>query len=238
MSISAYEPACSSVTSVVAAPGAGAAAGEDLPADVGVRPPQQGHALRHRGRAALRVGLEHEVPLVAHHPADGEPRGAGGVGQPAGVLRRAAAAGQPDVDVDQHLAHPAVDGGPQHRVGVDGDGHPRAGVDDVAEAAHREHLVGQQQVLAQTGRGQPSTSRTVAQVKPVCPSAACRRASPLVLCALTCGRSRVPGHASAIIARLRSSAAPSTSSAGVVSSAASRGLPHEPITHEPSTVRR
>ena len=36
----------------------------------------------------------------------------------------------------------------------------------------------------------PSTSRMVAQVKPVCPRSAMRRASAVVLNALTCGRSR------------------------------------------------
>ena len=60
----------------------------------------------------------------------------------------------------------------------------------------------------------PSTSRIVAQVKPGCPSSAWRRASAVDLCALTCGRSRAPGSAAAIVARLCSSAATSTSERG------------------------
>src|SRR4051794_13874367 len=61
----------------------------------------------------------------------------------------------------------------------------------------------------------PSTSRIVAQVKVRWPVWACIRASAVHLWALTCGRSRGPGSAAAIVVRLRSSAAPSTSKAGV-----------------------
>src|SRR6185312_7386063 len=61
----------------------------------------------------------------------------------------------------------------------------------------------------------PSTSRTVAQVNVRCPYAAWRRASSVVLCALTCGRSRGPGSAAALVARLCSGAAASSSGAGV-----------------------
>src|SRR4051794_16972855 len=61
----------------------------------------------------------------------------------------------------------------------------------------------------------PSTSRTVAQVAPGEPAARCQRASSVPLCALTCGRSRAPGSASAIVVRFASSRSASTSSAGV-----------------------
>ena len=64
----------------------------------------------------------------------------------------------------------------------------------------------------------PSISAMVAQVNAVCPSAAWRAASAVHLCALTWGRSSAPGNASAIVRRLASRRAASTTSAGVVSS--------------------
>ena len=51
------------------------------------------------------------MALVAHHAADLEATGPGGVGESTGVLGRAAAAGEADVHVDQHLAHAAGGGG-------------------------------------------------------------------------------------------------------------------------------
>ena len=67
----------------------------------------------------------------------------------------------------------------------------------------------------------PSTSRMVAQVKPRCPASAWRRASAVVLCALTWGRSRGPGRAAAMVAMFRSRAPASTTRAGVATEARS-----------------
>ena len=50
----------------------------------------------------------HEVALVAHHAAHLEALGPGQVGQAAGVGGVAAAAGEADVHVDQHLADAAA----------------------------------------------------------------------------------------------------------------------------------
>src|SRR5271154_6358970 len=64
----------------------------------------------------------------------------------------------------------------------------------------------------------PSISCTVAQGNPAWPAAAWWEASAVHLCALTCGRSRCPGRASALVPILASSPRASTRSAGVVPS--------------------
>src|SRR5438552_11082597 len=65
----------------------------------------------------------------------------------------------------------------------------------------------------------PSTSRMVAQVNPGWPACAWRLAKEVHLWALTWGRRRDPGRASAIVLRLWPTAPASTTRAGVVSSA-------------------
>jgi hypothetical protein len=65
----------------------------------------------------------------------------------------------------------------------------------------------------------------VAQVNPACPAAAWRRASAVHLCALTCGRSRAPGRAAAMVAMLADSTAASAISAGVGMSLRRRAMP-------------
>ena len=70
-------------------------------------------------------GLHHEVALVAHDAAHLEALRPREVGEASGVFGVAAAPGQADVDVDQHLADPASRGGVDRRFGVDRDGDPR-----------------------------------------------------------------------------------------------------------------
>src|SRR6478735_11239929 len=64
----------------------------------------------------------------------------------------------------------------------------------------------------------PSISRVVAQQKPLWPATASSWARAVDLNALTCGRSRLPGRAAAMVATLWSNASMSTISAGVGSS--------------------
>src|SRR6185503_5766624 len=98
--------------------------GDDLAADVRGGPAQQGHAVRGHGPALAGVGDQHQVTLVAHDTADLESLRPGQVGDPAGVLGCAAAAGEADVDVDEHLAQ-AAGGGRLDGLGrVDRDGDP------------------------------------------------------------------------------------------------------------------
>src|ERR1700736_2134424 len=64
----------------------------------------------------------------------------------------------------------------------------------------------------------PSTSRMVAHVKVRWPASSWRRARAVLLCAFTCGRSRAPGSAVAMVEMLWSKASRSTRRAGVTSS--------------------
>ena len=57
-------------------------------------------------------------------PRTSEPLAPGQLGQPSGVGRVAAAAGEADVDVEQHLADAGSHGGLDRRLGVDGDRDP------------------------------------------------------------------------------------------------------------------
>ena len=72
----------------------------------------------------------------------------------AGVGRAAAAAGEPDVHVDEHLAQSRrrsrVDG--LRRVDGDRDAGPVLRCGERSQPVAVEHLVGQQQIVAQTGR--------------------------------------------------------------------------------------
>ena len=138
---------------LVEVPGAGAAARHDLAPDGLVGGHQQRHRLGHPRLAGRPVLEPDQVALVAHHPPHLETPAPGPVGQRCGLVGRAAAAGEPDVDVDEHLAHPAVGRGVDGLGRVDGHGDPGSGLDQGAEAAGVEHLVGQQQVVAQAGRG-------------------------------------------------------------------------------------
>src|SRR4029453_906444 len=66
----------------------------------------------------------------------------------------AAAPRQAHVHVDQHLAHPAVGRGVHGHVGVDGPGHlGGARRDHGTQPPAVEHLVGQEQVVAEPGGG-------------------------------------------------------------------------------------
>ena len=101
-------------------------------------------------------------------------------------------------------------------VGVDRDGDPRVAVGHRAQPvgvdASRWRAAGRRRARRRPCRRSRGASR---RRTPRCPIAAWRRASAVVLCAFTCGRSRAPGSAAAIVARLCSSAAASTTSAGV-----------------------
>ncbi len=152
VSISAYDPAWISVATVLSAY-------VPVPPAETTSPPTSAAARLSRAmqsavsvRRSVGVGEQHEVALVAHHAAHLEPRGPGQVGDPAGVLGRAAAAREADVDVDEHLAHPAGRGRRDGLGRVDRDGDPGP-VGQRAEPARVEHLVGQQQVVAEPGRG-------------------------------------------------------------------------------------
>ena len=92
-----------------------------------------------------------DVALVAHDAAHGQARGARPLGQPAGVLGPAPAAGEADVDVDQHLADAGTCRGDDGLLGVDRDRHAGAGAGQRAEPGRVDHLVGQEEVLAESG---------------------------------------------------------------------------------------
>ena len=130
-------------------------AGGDDVATGGVAGGQQHrHRLLDPWRPSWSRRLAHEVALVAHHAAHREPAGAGQVGEAPGVLGVAPAPGHAHVDVDEHLADAAVGRGRHRRRSESTATVTRApGLDDGAEAAGVEHLVGQQEVVAETGGG-------------------------------------------------------------------------------------
>ena len=197
----------------------GAARRDEVATHRVVRP----HELRHRDLDhldPLRPVLEpDDVPLVAHDPPHGEAGRPGPVRQTPGVLRTAAAT---------RAARRSRRRAPLARP-------PRAAASTVASestatvtrapvrASAPSRLASATSLASnrsspRPASAMPSISFTVAQVKAVLPRAAWRAASAVHLCALTCGRSRSPGSASAIVRRLASRAAASTTSAGVVSS--------------------
>ena len=173
---------------------------------------------RARGARSSRPTMWPSYPMT---PRTDEPGGAGPVGQPAGVLGSATATREADVDVDEDLGHPRPRRGVDRRVRVDGDRDARARCAPARRAGSRRPPRWPAGGRRRARRAPSPPSRAmVAQVKP---GVARRRpggaASAVHLCALTCGRSRSPGRASAMVRRLASSPAASTSSAGVVSSA-------------------
>lgn len=131
--------------------GAGAAGRHDLAADLGVGREEQAHG--GPDEIGLRLdGLAHEVALVAHDPSHLETPAPGECGDATRVDRGAAATGEAHVDIDENLAHTPGCGGVDGLGRVDGDGHPGgAGLDDASQTGAVEHLVGEQQVLAQIG---------------------------------------------------------------------------------------
>ena len=138
---------------VVQVVGAGPARRGDVAADVVVGAAQQGHRLGHLLGPTAPVGVADDVALVAHDAADVQPPGPCELGQTTGVLGPAPAAGESDVDVDEHLG-PGVCGHLDRLGGVDRHGHAGVtAVDQVAQAWGVERLVGQQQVVAQPGVG-------------------------------------------------------------------------------------
>ena len=94
-----------------------------------------------------------DVALVAHHAAHGQAGRARSLGQPAGVRGTAAAAGESDVDVDEHLTDAGSRRGGDRLLRVDGHGHAGAGPGERAEPGGVGHLVGQEEVLAEAGVG-------------------------------------------------------------------------------------
>ena len=190
-----------------------------------MRREQQRHRLFALRDARGAVGVADDVALVAHDAAHVESRGAGVVGERAGLVGRDAAAGEADVDVDDALVHAAGRRRGDRRRRVDGDRDPRARRGDRAEPARVDHLVGQQQVVAEAGGGHALdlAHRRAREVRCGRPSR-WRVASAVDLCAFTCGRSRAPGSAADIVAMLWSNAAASTTRAGVVRSAVVRGV--------------
>ena len=93
-------------------------------------------------------------------------------------------------------AHAGRDGGLDGLRRVDGHRDPRPAAHQGAEPGGVDHLVGQQQVVAQAGRGHPlHLPDGGAGEGRGGPRRAWRRASAVHLCALTWGRSRGPGRA-------------------------------------------
>ena len=143
---------------VVQVVGAGATGGHHVAAHEQVGGHEGGHAgLELRGALAPRHHA-HQVALVAHHAPHGQPGRAGVIGQAARLLGRAPAPPEADVHVDQHVAQPGRGRGGDGLGRVDGDRDAHAvplhGVGQRAQASHVEHLVGHEQVVAHTGRGQ------------------------------------------------------------------------------------
>ena len=96
------------------------------------------------------------MALVPHHPPHLQPRRPGAVGQPAGVGRVAATAWETDVDVDHHLSHATGGGGVDGGVRVDGQRHARlARVRECSQTGRVDDLVGEKDVVAEPGPGQP-----------------------------------------------------------------------------------
>ncbi len=81
------------------------------------------------------------------------------------------------------------------RLGVDGHGDPDAPAYQLAEPGGIHHLVGQQQIVGQSGSGHPLDLGDGRTGEGAVAASACRAASPVHLCALTCGRRRLPGSA-------------------------------------------
>ena len=143
-------------------------------------------------------------------PRTVRPCRAGQVGEAAGVVGRATAAGEPDVDVDEHVA----DAGRRGRV----DGRRRCRRRR-SSARRRPGRPMPRRPSRRGGRGRaprwpaagrdparraamPTISRGVAQVNVVCPWRAWAAAMAVHLWAFTWGRSRGPGRKPAIVARL------------------------------------
>ena len=93
------------------------------------------------------------MAFVPHHAAHDEAGGPRAVGQVAGVLRPATAAGEPDVHVDQHFGDTGTCRGRDGLLGVHCDGHPRPLPGERAEPGRVGHLVGEEKVLSEAGVG-------------------------------------------------------------------------------------
>jgi hypothetical protein len=133
---------------------AGAAGGHDRAAHISVGREQQidrGVDLR---PLLGQVRDHHEMTLVTHDAAHLAVGAARRLGKAAGVFRRAAAARQPDVHVDQHVGDARSHRGIDRGFAVDRDRHAGADlrVRNGPETIRIEHLVRQQQVVAEPGR--------------------------------------------------------------------------------------
>ncbi len=148
---------------------AGAAARDDISPNLGCGGKQQVHRLGGAFDAFGAVGHHHQVALVAHHPAHFEPRRAGGLPKTWCVGRIAATSGEPDVDVDEHRAHPSGRRSRNRLVTVDCDGDVGP-VGQGTEAGGVQGFVGQQQVVGQPGRHEPLDLAGRRSAEPVVPT--------------------------------------------------------------------
>ena len=130
-----------------------AARRDQLSSDGLVGREQKLHAVRCRALPDGPVLDADDVALVAHDTSHAEFLGPGQVRQTAGVLGRASAAGEADVDVDDDVTHTArgsrLDGG--LRVDGECDAGLRVHRDERAETPCVDHLVGQQEVSTEPG---------------------------------------------------------------------------------------
>src|SRR5262249_12258332 len=94
----------------------GAAAGDELAADVGVRVEQHAHRGLRLLLARRSIRDADDVALVAHHSAHAEPGRARRVGQRSGALDRTPAARHADEHVDHDLLQPRSNGGVDRRL--------------------------------------------------------------------------------------------------------------------------
>ena len=114
--------------------------------------------------------------------------------------------GQTDVHVDDDLARlPRPQRPPPSGVRIDGHGHPGSCADEAAEPVGVDHLVGQEEIVAETGA---SHALHLGDGRAGEPVMAVRRlaldANEVHLWAFTWGRRRGPGRAAAMVARLSS----------------------------------
>src|ERR1019366_1758401 len=153
---------------------------------------QQFHCIRRQLLTSRSIARANNVSFVTHHTADLETFAARQVREPPCIARSTTASRQADVYVDENFPYPGLGGGENGGRGIDGN---RDACLDGRKAARIEHFVGEQEI--------------VAQVKRLWPARACILARAVHLWALTCGRSRGPGTAAAMVLRLCSKASAS-----------------------------
>ncbi len=106
-----------------------------------------------RGGALGSIGDADGVPFVAHHAAYRHAARTSQVRDTCRVVRPATAPRHPDIHVDEHLADACARGGGDRCIRVDRDGDTRAALGHGAQTRGIDALIGEEQVVAETGGG-------------------------------------------------------------------------------------